>query len=156
VFITRNFDGLIVFLLLTGVFLSTSIQSSLTLRPDVPPQFLTPQPGSAALSATDVKIAKAYWDCARTAIEHKYALSNDLPFPLDPPPEFTVATTDLGPHANDQAIREHYWKKLRDVWYLNSTWKTVYQIDVSWITTPVNSFAEWLQGYVEWFAKPHT
>jgi hypothetical protein len=123
---------LMVTILLITLVAAFTIHPVLQLRKDMPADFLPPREAWITPSqAEETKIAQAYWECVKTSVQPKYGLRYDLPLPPTPPPEFNVTAERADPAASSPETRARYWRRLRQVWYLESTWKTVYEWDLS-------------------------
>ncbi len=140
----RKHDILAIVVLVLAVIAWGSIRSEFRLRPDMPIEFFDPSRVPAAKRASEQKIANAYWDCAVKQVQWKYGYAHRLPD--GPPPEFSVSASEVGPVANDEAIRRYYWQRLRATWNESSTWKTQYE----WST---NSFRQALRAAGEWWGQ---
>jgi hypothetical protein len=146
-FINRNFDKLAVVLLLIGVFVYASINPVHRLQTDMPKAFSdSPASWPAGKRAEDAKVAQAYWDCVISTIQWKYGFGNQLP--QDPPPEFSVSEAQLGGVAVDPVARARFWGKLKEVWYLSSTWKDGYEWDSSWVSRWPSTAAKAIHDFV--------
>ena len=147
-FIRRKFDGLFIVLLVLGILTIASISHRSQLRADMPEEFVDAAPDQPPQKrANEERIARAYWNSLQTTIEHKYAAGSRYPLPIDPPAEFGIAS-DAGSAAAAPESRVRYWRKVREVWHRESSWKQVYGLDFSWMTHPVSSSARWLQDHV--------
>jgi hypothetical protein len=140
----QEYDKVLIVVVVVGLFLYASLQPSFQMRADMPSEFVdAPSSQSTEKRAAEEKIARAYWDCSITVIQGKY--SHGHPLPLNPPDDFRVTRQDLGEDAADPAARARYWRRLQEVWYLPSTWRKVYEWDLSWMANPVKAAGEWLQ-----------
>jgi hypothetical protein len=90
------------------------------------------------------KIARAYWDCAVKQVQWKYGYASRLPD--DPPPEFSISASEIGPVATDEAVRRHYWQQLRANWNISSAWKSQFE----WSSV---SFRQSLREAMEWWGR---
>jgi hypothetical protein len=117
----REFDVLaIVGLVLIAVSIA-SFRSEFRLRPEMPAVFFDGKLLAAGRRASEEKIARAYWKCAVEQVQWKYGYAHRLPD--DPPEEFSVSPSLIGPVANDAAVRRYYWHKLHTAWSISSVWK---------------------------------
>jgi hypothetical protein len=150
----RNLDVPTVVLVAIGIFLGLSVRPQLRLRTDMPPEF---QPASGPTlpdrQAGEHKIAQAYWDCAQSVIQKEYGFSNRVPLPVEPPAEFTVQSPELDARANDIQTRKDYWERLRKIWYLDSSWKSGYKLDITWLSDTLHAVTGWLQDFANHAAK---
>jgi hypothetical protein len=122
--VTRKHDVLVIILLVLAAIAYGSFRSELRLRSDMPIEFFDSSRLPRAERAAEEKIAKAYWSCAVKQVQWKYGYAQRLPD--EPPPEFSVSASDLGPVASDEAVRRHYWQQLRATWNVSNAWKTEY------------------------------
>jgi hypothetical protein len=122
--VTRKHDVMAIVALVLLVIAYGSFRSEFRLRPDMPTEFFDSSRVPSAKRASEAKIAQAYWDCAVNEVQWKYGYAHRLPD--DPPPEFSVSASEIGPVANDEAVRRHYWQQLRVTWNVSSAWKTQY------------------------------
>lgn len=115
----------------------------------MPPEFLptTATAQSAAKRSVDQKIAWAYWESAQMDIQWKYPHGKTLP--VDPPAEFRIDARALGVDAADPAMRQLYWRRLQQVWYMPETWEKQYEWDWSWAGDPFTSGGQWLKEQME-------
>jgi hypothetical protein len=120
----RKYDIVIIVLLVLAALAYASFSSGFRLQAEMPVQFFDGSHLPPAKRSSDEKIAKAYWDCAVKQVQWKYGYASRLPD--DPPPEFGVSATEVGPVAKDEAIRRHYWQQLRATWHISTVWKTEY------------------------------
>jgi len=102
-----------------------SFRSEFRLQSDMPVEFFDSKRVPRERRASEEKIARAYWDCAVKQVQWKYGYAHRLPD--DPPAEFSVSATEIGPAANDEAVRRLYWQKLRTTWNVSSVWKTQWE-----------------------------
>ncbi len=142
--VRRKHDILVIVVLVLAVIAWGSIRSEFRLRPDMPIEFFDGSGLPSAKRASERRIAEAYWDCAVKQVQWKYGYAHRLPD--EPAPEFSVSATEVGPAAKDEAIRRHYWQKLRETWNVSSAWKTQYE----WST---NSFRQALRAAGEWWGQ---
>jgi hypothetical protein len=140
----RKFDILIIGALLLAAIAYGSLRSELRLRADMPVEFFEGSHLPPAERASEEKIAAAYWNCAVKQVQWKYGYASRLPD--DPPPEFSVSSSEIGPVAKDDAVRRQYWLRLRRIWNVSSTWKAQYE----WTTL---SFREWLRSAGDWWGR---
>ncbi len=118
--------GLIVFLLL-------SIRSEHQLRSTPTTAFATVQ--SPAEKPDREAWVRAYWECARSTVQYRYAYGEKLP--SEPPPEFTPANEQLRSlEAPD--VRRRYWTQLRKDWLERDNWEASYRIDFAWVPNLIN------------------
>jgi hypothetical protein len=144
-FTRQWYDKLIVCAFALGLFLYASYRPQFRLREQMPPEFVADTPSSHdQKQGAEQRIAREYWDCAVKEIQWRYAYGSALP--EQPPPQFTIESASASVGAGNPAIREHYWQKLRAVWFLPSIWGQTYRWDFSWMRNPIKGAAEWVQG----------
>ena len=142
--VRRKFDIIIVIGLVVGAIAYGASRSEFRLRPDMPVEFFDGSRLPTTKRASEEKIAKAYWNCAVKQVQWKYGYASRLPD--DPPPEFSVTASEIGPVANDDAVRRHYWRQLHAVWNVSSAWKTQYE----WSSI---SFRQSLRSAGDWWGQ---
>jgi hypothetical protein len=120
----RKYDIVIIISLVMAAFAYASFSSEFRLQADMPVAFFDGSQLPAAKRAAEEKIAKAYWDCAVKEVQWKYGYASRLPD--DPPPEFGLSASEVGPAAKDEALRRNYWSQLRTTWHVSNAWKTEY------------------------------
>jgi len=139
--VRRRYDiPIIVALFLTIVAYGAS-RTEYRLQPNMPCEFFDSSVLPAAKRTSELKVASAYWDCAVKQIQWKYGYASRLPD--EPPPEFSVASNEIGAAAQDANIRRHYWLQLRKVWNISSAWKTEYQWSSISFRQSLRSIGEW-------------
>jgi hypothetical protein len=140
----RRYDVFIIAALVLAAIAYGSFRSEFRLQSEMPAAFFDGSHLPAAKRASEEKIAAAYWNCAVKQVQWKYGYASRLPD--DPPPEFSVSASEIGPTANDDAIRRHYWLKLRTAWNMSSLWKTQYE----WSSI---SFRQSLRSAGDWWGQ---
>jgi hypothetical protein len=100
------------------------------LRTEMPAAFF-PVDTNAKRPSLDERIAWAYWETAVMEVQWKYGYYH--PLPSDPPAEFQIDATALGPEAADPATRMLYWHRLQRIWYLSETWQRDSGSGFSWL-----------------------
>jgi hypothetical protein len=140
--VRRKHDIVAIVALVLVVIAYGSFRSEFRLRPDMPVEFFDGSRLPPVKRASEQKIAAAYWACAVKQVQWKYGYASRLPD--DPPPEFTVSSSEIGSVAKDDAVRRQYWLKLRTTWNVSSAWKTQYQF--SGIV-----FQQWLRAAGDWW-----
>ena len=122
----RRHDVIIIAALILAAIAYGASRSEFRLRPDMPVEFFDGSKLAPQKRASERKIAQAYWNSAVKQVQWKYGYGSRLP--IDPPPDFSVSTDEIGPMAKDEAVRRHYWEQLRAAWNLSSAWKTQYEL----------------------------
>ncbi len=142
--IRRKYDIFVIVALVLAGFAYASFSSEFRLTPDMPVEFFDGSHLPPAQRAREEKIAKAYWDVAVKQVQWKYGYASRLPD--DPPPEFGVSSSAVGPLAKDEAVRRHCWLQLRTTWHVASAWKTEYV----WSSV---SFRQSLRSAGDWWGQ---
>jgi hypothetical protein len=137
----RKFDIVIVIALVFLGIAYGSFSSEFRLRPDMPVEFFDRSRVPPTKRAAEEKIAAAYWACAVKQVQWKYGYASRLPDA--PPPEFLVSASEVGPMANDDAVRRQYWLKLRATWNVASAWKTQYHFSSISFRQSLRSAGDW-------------
>ena len=145
-FIPRHTDKLIIPFIVVILLFASSYRAKYHLRTEMPQAFFAEDTKSQKPSLEE-KIAWAYWESALMDVQWKYPHSHVLP--MDPPTEFRVDATALGPKASDAATRELYWRHLQRVWYEPDTWQKDYGWDFSWLSNPAESGGDWLRNAMD-------
>jgi hypothetical protein len=139
--LTRKHDVLYIVALVLVAIAYASVRSEFRLQPDMPVEFFDGSRVPRARRASEEKIAKAYWTCAVKQVQWKYGYAQRLPD--EPPPEFSVSASEIGPVASDEAIRRFYWQRLRATWNVSSVWKTQYDWNSISFRQSLRSAGEW-------------
>jgi hypothetical protein len=137
----RKYDIVIVIALVLLGIAYGSFSSEFRLRSDMPVEFFDGSRLPPAKRASEEKVAAAYWACAVKQVQWKYGYASRLPD--DPPPEFSISSSEIGPVANDDAVRRQYWLKLRATWNVASAWKTQYQWSSISFRQSLRSAGDW-------------
>ena len=140
--VRRKHDIVAIVALVLAVIAYGSFRSEFRLRPDMPVEFFDGSRLPPAKRASEQKVAAAYWACAVKQVQWKYGYASRLPD--DPPPEFSISSSEIGSVAKDEAVRREYWLKLRTTWNVSSAWKTQYRF--SGIV-----FQQWLRAAGDWW-----
>ena len=138
----RKHDVMVIVALVLAAIAYGFSRSEFRLRPDMPIEFFDGSRLPGAKRASEEKIAKAYWGCAVKQVQWKYGYAHRLPD--EPPPEFSVSASEIGPVANDEAVRRYYWQQLRATWNVSSAWETQYE----WSSV---SFRQSLRAAGDWW-----
>jgi hypothetical protein len=139
--VRRKHDVMVIVALVLAVIAYGAFRSELRLRPDMPIEFFDGSRVPSAKRAAEEKIAEAYWGCAVKQVQWKYGYAHRLPD--DPPPEFSVSASEIGPVANDEAVRRYYWQKLRATWNVSGAWKTQYEWSSISFRQSLRSAGDW-------------
>ena len=133
----RRIDRILIVAVPIAIFLIWSIQPSRRLQETMPSDFVNV---GASLrgerKAAEEETAQAYWSCAESVIQYKYAYGNTLPD--QPPPEFQVDTQRFPRASLDAAAKLYYWKKLQKAWLLPSMWEQRYEWNFDWLGKTVS------------------
>ena len=102
------------------------------LRANPPAAFLDESTGQTAKQqAVESQTAQAYWAVAVNDIETRYGFGSALP--ADPPDSFKVEEkSPSGVVRVDEAARDRYWEKLREVWSEPDSWERTSNEGVTW------------------------
>jgi len=141
VVVRRRHDVVYIVLLVLAVIAYGSFRSEFRLRSDMPIEFFDSSRLPQAKRAAEEKIAKAYWSCAVKQVQWKYGYAQLLPD--EPPPEFSVSASEIGPVARDEAVRRHYWQQLRATWNVSGAWKTEYDWNSIAFRQSLRSAGDW-------------
>jgi hypothetical protein len=119
---------------LAGAFIYKSVAQVMILRSGPPAEFLdVKSTWTGKQRKSEDKLARAYWETARTISRASYHFGDRLPD--DPPGAFSVDAKDypsvLEPAS---AARERYWRNLGRVWNNPNAWETIYQWHTGWLT----------------------
>ena len=139
----RRYDIIFIVLIAIALAAYASIRSEYRLRSEMPIEFFDATRAPAAQRAGEEKVANAYWNCAVTQVQWKYGYAHRLP--EDPPAEFAVTVDQAGRAANDQALRQRYWQKLRDVWGISTVWHKQYEWSIDTVRNSLQSAGQWLE-----------
>jgi hypothetical protein len=142
--VRRKHDIAVIVTLVLVVIAYGSFRSEFRLRPDMPVEFFDGSRLPPAKRASEQKVAAAYWACAVKQVQWKYGYASRLPD--DPPPEFTVSSSEIGLVAKDEAVRRQYWLKLRTTWNVSSAWKTQYQFSGIFFQQSLRAAGDWWRG----------
>lgn len=145
-FYRHSRDKLIYPLLAFTVLLAFSYHSKYRLRSEMPRAFFSDNADNESKErkpSLEKRIAWAYWESAQMNIQWQYPHGSVLP--AEPPPEFRVETSALGPDASDPVRRAFYWHRLQQVWPLPEAWKQKYEFSFDWASDPITSASQWLK-----------
>jgi len=137
----RKYDIVIIVTLVVAALAYASFSSEFRLQANMPTEFFDGSHLPSAKRAAEEKIAKAYWDSAVKQVQWKYGYASRLPD--DPPPEFGVSSSEVGPVAKDEAVRRQYWLQLRATWHVASAWKTEYVWSSASFRQSLRSAGDW-------------
>ena len=137
----RKHDVTVIVALVLAVIAYGSFRSEFRLRSDMPIEFFDSSRLPQAKRAAEEKIAKAYWSCAVKQVQWKYGYAQLLPD--EPPLEFSVSTSEIGPVARDEAVRRRYWQQLRATWNVSGAWKTEYDWNSISFRQSLRSAGDW-------------
>lgn len=133
--------GLVVVMLLGGIFLYESVHPVMRLRSEPPPVLLKGRTSrTVAASPAQQHIAESNWSEAAEYVSEKFPYGEALP--SKPPEGFTVAM------GGDYATSNLYWQKLRSLWNQPDMWVRSFQVDTSWINSASASLGKIVQDYL--------
>jgi hypothetical protein len=139
--VRRKYDVVISVAVVLAAIAYGASRAEFRLKTDMPVEFFHGSHLPAAKRVSEEKIAKAYWNCAVKQVQWKYGYASRLPD--DPPPDFTVSLSEIGPASKDDAVRRHYWQQLRATWNVSSAWKTQYEWSSISFRDSLRSAGEW-------------
>lgn len=152
-FYRHSYDKLIYPSLAFLILLGVSYHSKYRLRSEMPKTFFsdnTDSQNQTRKTSLEKRIAWAYWESAQMNVQWKYPHGSTLP--EDPPSEFRVEASTLGPDASDPVLRAFYWHRLQQVWPLPEAWKQEYGFSFDWASDPIASASQWLKDHTDrWF-----
>lgn len=133
--------GLVIVLLMGGMFLYESVHPVMRLRSEPPPALLK---SKTTLKTTATRnqqhFKQPYWNTAAEYVSQKYPYGETLP--SSPPESFTLAM------GGDYATSNLYWQRLRGLWNQPEMWVRSYQLDTDWINTAVGAMGKIVRGYL--------
>ena len=135
-------DGLLLTLIALGVFLYASYRPHLRLHVEMPEEFVDVPEGMLNSRAAEEKVAKGYWQCLVDDVQWKYGYGHGLP--PEPPIEFNLGMHGKDTVPEDGATRIRYWRRVRHLWYVRSSWEEEYEWNFDWTTHWLQTGAEWL------------
>jgi hypothetical protein len=139
--VRRRYDVIVIVALVLAVIAYGSFRSEFRLQSDMPTEFFDGSQLPPAKRAAEEKIAGAYWGCAVKQVQWKYGYASRLPD--EPPPEFSASASEIGPVANDEVVRRHYWQQLRTTWSVSSAWKNQYEWSSISFQQSLRSAGDW-------------
>ena len=142
-FFRHSADKLIYPLIAAILIVFVSYRPRYRLRPEMPRAFFSEASSSEGQPFLEQRIAGAYWESAQMDIQWQWPHGHTLP--VAPPVEFRITAQGLGPAASDQALRQRYWNRLRQVWNSPDVWRLEYEWNWSWASNPVTSAGEWIR-----------
>ena len=133
--------GLVVVMLMGGLFLYESVHPVMRLRSEPPPVMLKSRAKWRA-TATQAKerIAESYWSTAAEYVSEKYPYGKALPG--TPPEGFTLAM------GGDYATSNMCWQRLRELWSQPDMWEKSFHVDTGWMNSALASLGKIVQGYI--------
>jgi len=127
--------GLIVVMLLGGIFLYESIHPVMRLRSEPPSQNAT-----VAKKDHQGPVAQSYWNGAANFVSKNYSYGEFLP--TNPPEDFTMAM------GGDYITSSIYWQMVRSLWNQPENWVRSYQLDIGWIYSALDSVCKVVESYL--------
>ena len=141
--VRRRYDMVLIALVGGGLFVYSSISPRYELRAELPGELVDAAGGAGRDRAAQLRVAQGYWTSMVANIQWNYRYGHDLP--QEPPPEFLVGVKGGNHPAVDPVARTKYWKRVREIWLLPSSWTKNYVWETSWIVESVGSLADWLR-----------
>ena len=143
----RKIDRVLLLLVPVALIVYASTRPHFRLRAEMPPEFVDlPSSASRQQRTAEERLAKEYWQVVQMSIQWKYTYGASLPD--SPPVEFRVTDSPAYGSAREATSRLRYWRRLRKVWVLRSSWVRSQEWSTSWLTDPIKRAAAWLQNYV--------
>lgn len=142
--------GLVVFVIVAGLFAYLSYRPVRRLRPDPPKGYIEMRrEWDSKRRAAEERVARAYWKAAMEKVQPKYPFGAALPD--SPPPEFTIEDKGFpsGGFETAPATRSRYWKETREAWVLRETWEESYRWSLVWFYDVVVNFQQAVWRNVE-------
>jgi len=131
--------GLVIVLLLGGMFLYESVHPVMRLRSEPPPTLLKNRTSLKTTATRNQQhVAQSYWSTAAEYLSEKYPYGETLP--SRPPEGFTLAM------GGDYVTSNLYWQRLRGLWNQPEMWVTAYRLDTGWINTALASLGKVVRG----------
>ncbi|MBI4165644.1 MAG: hypothetical protein HY508_07925 [Acidobacteria bacterium] len=121
-------------IILASLFVYKSVAQVMVLGPEPPAEYLNVQSSwTAKQRQSEEKLARAYWETARTLSRAAYHFTDRLPD--DPPGAFSVDAKSY-PSVLEPAssARARYWRNLQKVWNDPNNWETTYEWHTGWLT----------------------
>jgi hypothetical protein len=131
--------GLVIVMLLAGMFLYESLHPVMRLRSEPPSAFLKSKATKTAASNQE-PLARPYWSMAANFVSEKYSYGELLP--SRPPEDFVAAM------GGDYATSSVYWQRLCGLWNQPENWVQSYQLDTGWINSVVGSASKVVKNYI--------
>lgn len=141
--VNRRHDIVAILIVVGCLVVYASIHSEFRLRPEMPREFFDASQIPASRRASEEKIARAYWHCAVTEVQWKYGYAHRLPD--EPPLEFSLPPERAGIAADNAAVRERYWRRLRVLWGISTMWEKHYEWNNDTLRNSMQSGGDWLQ-----------
>lgn len=134
----RGIDRILIVIVPIAIFVYFSTQPQLRLRRDMPKGFAAMRPSQGpGERAQEERLAQAYWTCALDFIQWEYTYAASLP--EAPPDDFKA---QLSKPSIVSTSRQRYWRRLRRVWLLRSTWIESRQWSTDWLTAPITKMLD--------------
>jgi hypothetical protein len=142
----RKLDRLLLLIVPAALIVYASTRPQLSLRVNMPPEFIDiSQSASRSRREAENQLAQQYWDCVLTTIQWKYTYGSLLP---DAPPEgFRVEKSAVPGSESVASSRVRYWRQLRKVWVMPSSWTTSRNWSFNWLIDPLKRAADWVNNY---------
>jgi len=147
---TRIGAGLVLLIIVAGLFTYLSYRPVARLRPEPPRSFIDTHKGwDAKRQAAEERVARAYWSVAIEKVQVKYPFGAALPD--DPPPDFSIANKDFPSDGFEKssATRARYWQKIRETWGLPEAWDKSYRWSLMWFYDGLASFQQAVWQFID-------
>ena len=132
--------GLVVVIVLSGMFFYESVHPVMRLRSNPVPVFLKGTANLNSASARHQEHIARCWDSAAQYVSEKYSYGAILP--SRPPEDFTIAV------GGDYATSALYWQRVRRLWNQPDSWVTSYQLNTGWINNAMGSLGKAVKDYL--------
>jgi hypothetical protein len=135
-----TFGFLIAFvsIVLVGAFVYKSVAPINRLRAEPPAEFVDINPKwPQKQQQAEARLARAYWECARTLSRTTHGFSDRLP---DSPPDAFSVDAKSYPSLVEPApaARARYWRNLQEVWTHPGAWEETYEWHTGWFFQGTN------------------
>lgn len=149
----RRVDQILILVIPLALFVYISTKPHLRLRADMPPQFVDSLPSASPKQREEEeRLARGYWDCALAFVQWTYMYGS--PLPKDPPNEFRITSDSSSGPEPASSSRLRYWRRLREVWLMPSSWKATREWSTQWVTGSFKEAVAWIEGHFQNLVNP--
>lgn len=143
----RKFDRLLLLLIPAALIVYASTRPHFRLKAEMPPEFVDlPPKASREHKAAEERLAREYWQVVQMSVQWKYTYGSSLP--ESPPAEFRITGRSEDGAGTARSSRLRYWRQLRKIWVLRTSWVRSQEWTTHWLTDPIIKAASWIQNYV--------